>query len=104
MTEPETFEDNALLLLSILLARTDDTIAVTWDEVADARRRLAENTPQLVTYPADRLSAPDRIGVEIRYKPKEPTLASILADSFREEAVRLLPVPLPVRDLPRGGQ
>lgn len=100
MTEPGSFENNVLVLLAVLLNRTSDKATVDSGEVLDAKRRLTENDFQLITYPADRPTRPDAFEAALRYKPKEPTLASILADSFREEAVRLLPV----RDLPRGSR
>lgn len=71
MTDPD---DGRFELLAVLLSRTGNQADVTWDEIADARRRLAEGEWHLVTYPIDQTRSWNAVRVELRSGPSRPRL------------------------------
>ena len=64
------FEDYLAVLAVILMAKHGNKIVVTQDEIADARRALADNEIQAVAYDTDRLVCGDRVAIEFRYRSR----------------------------------
>lgn len=88
-------------LLVVLLGRLDGHADVSQDELATARKRLAENEVCLIAYPPDRLEQPDLLRVELRLRTPEEVLGAILADTLTKDAIPLKPRHIPFRDRPR---